>query len=225
MKYKYGKALPVVAILILLISAIIQAQEQDDPLTPLGTSYDLLWWTVDGGGGTSHRDRYAVSGTAGQPDAGMMSGGTFIVSGGFWGTEGALQGIRYPVYLPVVLNNSAGFSYFEDPLESEDNDSYSQANGVLYSGRDYHGYPNDAKDYFSIYLQTAGTIAVDLTNHTGNGVQLSLFYESVNDRVKYDLTSPYHIEYTGPAGWYYIYIYTASGYNSTTQYTLRATYP
>jgi hypothetical protein len=43
--------------------------------------------------------------------------------------------------------------------------------------------------------------------------------------VDYDLDPPsYHIEYTGLAGWYYIYIYTASGYNNTTSYTLRVVY-
>ena len=37
------------------------------------------------------------------------------------------------------------------------------------------------------------------------------------------MDASYHIMYTGPAGWYYIYIYTAGGYNTTTPYTLRAT--
>jgi hypothetical protein len=107
----------------------------------------------------------------------------------------------------------------------EPNNSYLQANGPLRSGRDYYGYPNDEKDYFSIYLRTGGTITIDLTNHTGQGVQLQLFYQSTNNRVDYDLDAPYHITYTGPAGWYYIYIYTAGGYNTTTPYTLRVTYP
>jgi hypothetical protein len=46
----------------------------------------LDWWTVNGGGGTSVSTdgRFALSGTAGQPDAGFMAGGTFFLQGGFW---------------------------------------------------------------------------------------------------------------------------------------------
>jgi hypothetical protein len=125
-------------------------------------------------------------------------------------------------YLPLTLRDYV--AYFEGPWEQEPNNSYLQANGPLRSGRDYYGYP-DEKDYFSIYLRSGGTITIDLTNHTGQGVQLQLFYQSTNNRVDSDLNAPYHITYTGPAGWYYIYIYTAGGYNTTTPYTLRVTYP
>src|SRR5262245_38560903 len=46
--------------------------------------YSIDWHTVDGGGGTSTGGGYAVTGTIGQPDAGLMSGGTYSVLGGFW---------------------------------------------------------------------------------------------------------------------------------------------
>jgi hypothetical protein len=46
--------------------------------------YPIDWSTLDGGGGTSTGGAYSVSGTIGQPDAGMMSGGNFSLSGGFW---------------------------------------------------------------------------------------------------------------------------------------------
>ncbi len=46
--------------------------------------YDLSWYTVDCGGGTSTGGTFSLTGTAGQPDAGAMSGGTFSLSGGFW---------------------------------------------------------------------------------------------------------------------------------------------
>jgi hypothetical protein len=36
---------------------------------------------------------------------------------------------------------------------------------------------------------------------------------------------PYTLSYNGQAGWYYIFIFTESGFNSTTPYTLRVTYP
>ena len=53
--------------------------------------YDLSWFTVDGGGGTSTGGVYSVSGTIGQPDAGVMSGGGYALTGGFWGVVAAIQ--------------------------------------------------------------------------------------------------------------------------------------
>jgi hypothetical protein len=47
----------------------------------------------------------------------------------------------------------------------------------------------------------------------------------VHNLVRYVYQPPYHIEYAGPAGLYYIYIYTESGFSETTPYTLRATFP
>jgi len=48
--------------------------------------YSIDWFTIDGGGGgTSTGGVYSVSGTIGQPDAGLaMSGGNFSLTGGFW---------------------------------------------------------------------------------------------------------------------------------------------
>jgi hypothetical protein len=41
-----------------------------------------------------------LGGTIGQADAGLMTGGVYTLSGGFWG---GLPAMRYRVYLPVVL--------------------------------------------------------------------------------------------------------------------------
>jgi hypothetical protein len=134
-------------------------------------------------------------------------------------------------YYHVNAHNSVGSSSWSnvesvDVLwEAEDNDSYQEANGPLQSSMDYYGYPNDNKDYFSIYLTTSGTINIDLTNYTGQGGQLQLFYQSTDKLVSVDKSSPYHIEHAGESGWYYIYIYTESGHNSDTQYILQATFP
>jgi len=49
-----------------------------------GVDYDLSWYSIDGGGGTSYAVDLELSGTIGQPDAGVMSGGDFELSGGFW---------------------------------------------------------------------------------------------------------------------------------------------
>jgi hypothetical protein len=54
-------------------------------------NYSVDWHTIDGGGGTSTGGLYSVSGTIGQPDAGVMAGGNYSVAGGFWGIVGAVQ--------------------------------------------------------------------------------------------------------------------------------------
>jgi hypothetical protein len=132
----------------------------------------------------------------------------------------------YKAYLPLIMRENATY-FFEGPWELEPNNNYQQANGPLRSGRDYYGYPNDQKDYFSIILNSGGQIVIDLSNDTGQGVQLQLFYQiaDVDHRVAFDRDAPYQIQYTGPAGTYYIYIYTAGNYNSSAAYTLHVTYP
>jgi hypothetical protein len=54
-------------------------------------NFSIDWFTIDGGGGHSTGGVYAVSGTIGQPDAGMMSGGNYALVGGFWGVVAAIQ--------------------------------------------------------------------------------------------------------------------------------------
>ncbi len=55
-----------------------------------GGGFDVSWNTIDGGGGVSSGGGFSISGTAGQPDAGpAMTGGSFIVAGGFWAAPAA----------------------------------------------------------------------------------------------------------------------------------------
>ena len=54
-------------------------------------SYSIDWHKVAGGGGTSTGGVYSVSGTIGQPDAGVLSGGNYSLVGGFWGIIAAVQ--------------------------------------------------------------------------------------------------------------------------------------
>ena len=51
---------------------------------PADPAYEIDWYTIDGGGGTSSGGVYEISGTIGQPDAGALSGGPYVVEGGFW---------------------------------------------------------------------------------------------------------------------------------------------
>jgi hypothetical protein len=88
---------PLAACLFLLLASAVLAQS--------GEGYDLSWWTVDGGGGTfSGGGVYSLGGTAGQPDAGMMTGGAYTLAGGFWG-GGAVTVPERAIYLPLVVRS------------------------------------------------------------------------------------------------------------------------
>jgi hypothetical protein len=63
-------------------------------------NYDVTWWTIDNGGGTSTGGNYILSGTLGQPDAGVLSGGTYSLIGGFWGIDA-----QRIIHLPLILKN------------------------------------------------------------------------------------------------------------------------
>lgn len=68
-------------------------------LAQVGGGYDLTWSTIDGGGATFSTDGgYSLGGTIGQPDAGLLSGGSYTLVGGFWGAARF-----YHLFLPVVL--------------------------------------------------------------------------------------------------------------------------
>lgn len=55
-------------------------------------NYSIDWFTIDGGGGTSSGGVYSLSGTIGQPDAGVtMTGGQYTLVGGFWALPFAVQ--------------------------------------------------------------------------------------------------------------------------------------
>jgi hypothetical protein len=88
-KKKTGILIMFMALLIILtMVASVQAQP-----------YAITWWTV-GGGGTSSGGSHVLSGTIGQPDAGVMSGGGYTLTGGFWGL-----GTLDMIYLPLIFKN------------------------------------------------------------------------------------------------------------------------
>ncbi len=93
--------IPIVLVLLIGISTA-NAQRNNDPSSPQSGSYDLSWYTIDGGGATfSTGGGYSLGGTIGQPDAGSMSGGLYTINGGFWGGAS----INYNIYLPLTLKN------------------------------------------------------------------------------------------------------------------------
>ena len=75
------------------------------------------------------------------------------------------------IYLPFLTTLK---TFFEGPSELEPNSKYNQANGALISNRVYSGLSNDSDDYFYFTTIASGTIQVNLSGHTGQGVQLLL---------------------------------------------------
>ena len=55
-----------------------------------------------GGGMIGSQSGYNLNSTIGQPDAGVLGDGDYVLNGGFWG--GALAGYR--IYLPLIVRGS-----------------------------------------------------------------------------------------------------------------------
>jgi len=82
--------------ILLLLATLVLAQS--------GGGYELYWSTVDGGGGTfSTGSGYALGGTIGQPDSGVLAGGGYTLAGGFWG--GGAPAMVHGIYLPLTLKS------------------------------------------------------------------------------------------------------------------------
>lgn len=82
-------------LLLALLPALVLAQ----------STYDLSWWTVDGGGRLSQGGGYTLNGSGGQADAGVLAGGGYTLAGGFWaGGAPVEEPTGQAIYLPIVEN-------------------------------------------------------------------------------------------------------------------------
>jgi uncharacterized repeat protein (TIGR01451 family) len=69
---------PALALLAVAAVALLATDAAAQP-------YEVSWWTVDGGGGSSAAGPYVLTGTAGQPDAGgPFAGSPYGLHSGFW---------------------------------------------------------------------------------------------------------------------------------------------
>ena len=93
MKHKYLILSTALLLALLVVGVALAAVE---------AGYDLSWWTVDSGGGSSSGGSYSLSGTIGQPDAASSTGGGYTLAGGFWHGGAAAQ-VGEIVYLPMVI--------------------------------------------------------------------------------------------------------------------------
>ena len=91
--------------------------------------FQIDWYTIDGGGGSSAGGGLSLIGTIGQPDTGASTGGAFQCGGGFWGGSAAAP----PCYancdgstVPPILNVS-DFICFQTKYAA--NDPYANCDG------------------------------------------------------------------------------------------------
>ena len=86
----------IVAVIVTVATTVSLALAQSGPL-------EIPWYTIDGGGTTaSSGGDFALSGTVGQPDAGISSGGIYAAHGGFWGVAPMPDIEISTVYLPLI---------------------------------------------------------------------------------------------------------------------------
>ena len=97
---RHRAALLLFAFLLLAVSGSLPGP--GTALAQSGGPYHLTWSTVNSGGYTfSLGGQYALGGTIGQFDAGLLTARGFALSGGFWGS-GAVS--SQSVYLPLLLH-------------------------------------------------------------------------------------------------------------------------
>jgi hypothetical protein len=81
------------------------------PSLGIAQNYNIDWYKVAGGGGTSTNGQYSLSGTIGQPDAsGSMKGGNYSLTGGFWSIY-AVQALGAPLLTITYAGNKAIVSW------------------------------------------------------------------------------------------------------------------
>lgn len=93
------RSVPAIGVLLALLAGLLSAS---------APPYTIDWWTVDGGGGDGSGGTFTLSGTAGQPDAGILGGGT--LDGGFWGLIGPV-----PSELTITLIGANVFISWPSP--------------------------------------------------------------------------------------------------------------
>lgn len=85
-----------------LLVAVASAPAQD---------YSIDWYSIDGGGGTSTGGGYTLTGTIGQPDAGKLAGGSFVLTGGFMSVVTAIQSPDAPLLAVARSGNDVVVSW------------------------------------------------------------------------------------------------------------------
>lgn len=187
------------------------------------------WW-IGAGGGQATGGNVAVSAAVGQAVAGSASGGGLTLCSGFW--CGGRTGERLlSIFLPTIPK----YLYWYAPDCSaannycEENDNPGTAWGPLAPGREYRAYPDDQNDYYSIQVNVSGSLDCRVSGYQAEG-QLIVYDADDMSVVGSDFNNAggdgvMQVAVAGlPPGKYYVRIYTASGFNTSSLYTLRVTW-
>jgi hypothetical protein len=67
------------------------------------STYELARSTVSSGGAASTGGSYTLGGTAGQIDAGQLTGSTYTIGGGFWGGGALPTQSEHKRHLPLMV--------------------------------------------------------------------------------------------------------------------------
>ena len=92
-----------VFVMLLIGLNTVNAQRGHEPASPQ-SDYDLSWYTIAGGGGSSSGSGYSLDGTIGQLEMGAMRGGSYTLASGFWGSGIIVPaGRNYSLFIPLVV--------------------------------------------------------------------------------------------------------------------------
>jgi hypothetical protein len=218
------KRIPLIPILIAL--ALIFLGAITAVLAITDATYDLSWWTVNGGGNTTSGGNFSLSGTAGQYDAGDLSGGEYDLGGGYWATDGDKF-----IFIPVALNNYCGG--FSRPREKEPNNDPSSANGPLclfktYKGSPDNDYPELESDWF-YFTSNGGAFTVSVTKFLKSKAQVLLYYQNSGNFKTFQANQAsgnYILSHNGPAGKYLVRVVAEANHlEGNGDYNLKVTKP
>jgi hypothetical protein len=131
-------------------------------------------------------------------------------------------------YSPIIFGPSL---YFLGPNESEPNNSFEQANGILLSDTDYFGLPNDPDDFFSFKNGTIGEVKINVTGLAVSEGQIIVYHEPEGSPPQVVATTDtpppdFEVLLTRAApGTYYVVVHIGpAGLRQDTPYTLRVAY-
>lgn len=133
------------------------------------------------------------------------------------------------VYLPIVLRTQARFAPACSGSNNfcEPNNAPDSAYGPLAKNQVYPAYSEDGYDYYYVTLPVKGSLKVELTgyNATGN-LLIYRFSDTTNPIANWGQGgSNMTLNLSNlDAGNYFILVYTASGFNTSALYTLKASY-
>ena len=130
-RWGFGKLGVLVAVGLFLVGVAARSQEGGERLAQGGTDFDLSRHSIDGGGVMrSTGGDFELSGTIGQPDAGVMTGGDFELAGGFWfeltptdcDDDGLVSLFDHEVFAACMLGPDGGIDTSPCPCFDVDGD-------------------------------------------------------------------------------------------------------